>query len=354
MDVQQSYTLEEVAQHNKRDDLWMVIDGKVYNCTEFVDEHPGGGDYIIDNAGRDATLEFIDAGHSEKAIALLKDFYIGECSNAKHIGKLNAPATAATSNATTTEKTESESVSSSQTTDNSTNNISTRKSSSSTSEPTNSYLIPLIIIGAVVVVSAVIANNNINSIDIYSGSFHRGLWTVEDLKQTGWDFNSMNADEKQKFNLLVLQRILDQMAQPSQLRKPVSKIPYYGPYTSFVNDPYKTDPYTGAYQINPVLGGDNFISGLFGTSGGPLGGRFGASGFNGGGLIAGGYPGQFVLSAIFPNQYMANGPIAGLLTGDIRNPIYDATRHPPPYISTAYGPLAPYLQKRQGGDGWQN
>lgn len=32
--------LEEIKKHTSRDDLWMVINGKVYDVTPFVDEHP--------------------------------------------------------------------------------------------------------------------------------------------------------------------------------------------------------------------------------------------------------------------------------------------------------------------------
>lgn len=49
------FTLEEVAVHNKPDDVWVIIDGKVYDITAFVDEHPGGPDNILQNAGGDAT-----------------------------------------------------------------------------------------------------------------------------------------------------------------------------------------------------------------------------------------------------------------------------------------------------------
>lgn len=37
-----TFTAEEVAQHSGRDDLWFVIHGKVYDITNFMDEHPGG------------------------------------------------------------------------------------------------------------------------------------------------------------------------------------------------------------------------------------------------------------------------------------------------------------------------
>jgi hypothetical protein len=32
------YSFEEVSKHNSREDLWMIIDGKVYDITKFQDE----------------------------------------------------------------------------------------------------------------------------------------------------------------------------------------------------------------------------------------------------------------------------------------------------------------------------
>lgn len=34
------YKLAEVEKHTTVDDLWVVISGKVYDITKFVDEHP--------------------------------------------------------------------------------------------------------------------------------------------------------------------------------------------------------------------------------------------------------------------------------------------------------------------------
>lgn len=45
------YTLDEVAKHNKEDDLWVVWHGKVLDLTPFVHDHPGGFDVLMESAG---------------------------------------------------------------------------------------------------------------------------------------------------------------------------------------------------------------------------------------------------------------------------------------------------------------
>jgi L-lactate dehydrogenase (cytochrome) len=35
-------TTLEILQHNKGDDVWIVVDGEVYDMTAFAPEHPGG------------------------------------------------------------------------------------------------------------------------------------------------------------------------------------------------------------------------------------------------------------------------------------------------------------------------
>ncbi|KAI8328709.1 hypothetical protein BC941DRAFT_363523 [Chlamydoabsidia padenii] len=49
---------QEVARHNKKDDLWIVLHGKVYDLTEFLPDHPGGQKIILRYAGTDATSAF--------------------------------------------------------------------------------------------------------------------------------------------------------------------------------------------------------------------------------------------------------------------------------------------------------
>ncbi|KAJ9470912.1 Acyl-CoA dehydrogenase [Diplonema papillatum] len=52
------YTLEEVAKHSTAGDLWMVIDGDVYDLSKFGKFHPGGQSVLRPHAGKDASEAF--------------------------------------------------------------------------------------------------------------------------------------------------------------------------------------------------------------------------------------------------------------------------------------------------------
>jgi len=52
------FSLEEVAKHNKKDDLWIAVKGIVLDLTNWLDEHPGGPQALFSHMGRDATEEF--------------------------------------------------------------------------------------------------------------------------------------------------------------------------------------------------------------------------------------------------------------------------------------------------------
>ncbi|KAH6913051.1 acyl-CoA dehydrogenase [Coprinopsis sp. MPI-PUGE-AT-0042] len=54
------FSKEEVGKHNKDDDLWVIIDAKVYDLTRFKGLHPGGLSVLLDPevAGQDATEAF--------------------------------------------------------------------------------------------------------------------------------------------------------------------------------------------------------------------------------------------------------------------------------------------------------
>lgn len=74
--MSKSFTAEEVSKHNTKTDLWVIIDGNVYDVTKFK-EHPGNFSVFVENAGQDATIEFQGAGHSEEARSQMKDYLIG-------------------------------------------------------------------------------------------------------------------------------------------------------------------------------------------------------------------------------------------------------------------------------------
>ncbi|KAG2734932.1 hypothetical protein G9P44_001146 [Scheffersomyces stipitis] len=50
--------IEEVRKHNTKKDCWVIIHGKAYDVSDFVDEHPGGSAIIVKFAGKDATKAF--------------------------------------------------------------------------------------------------------------------------------------------------------------------------------------------------------------------------------------------------------------------------------------------------------
>uniref|UniRef100_A0A8C9WKD1 Cytochrome b5 type B n=1 Tax=Scleropages formosus TaxID=113540 RepID=A0A8C9WKD1_SCLFO len=72
------YTLEEVKQHNTSTDSWLVIHDRVYDISSFLEEHPGGEEVLLEQAGADATESFEDVGHSLDAREMLQQYLIGE------------------------------------------------------------------------------------------------------------------------------------------------------------------------------------------------------------------------------------------------------------------------------------
>ncbi|KAF7310095.1 Acyl-CoA dehydrogenase [Mycena indigotica] len=60
MAATKQFTKEEVALHNKQGDLWIVIDGRVFDVSRFAAMHPGGLSVLLDAevAGQDATDAF--------------------------------------------------------------------------------------------------------------------------------------------------------------------------------------------------------------------------------------------------------------------------------------------------------
>jgi cytochrome b5 len=65
-------TEEELARHNWPGDIWMAIDGIVYDVTMYQDDHPGGDILLHEAMGTDATTAFHDVQHSQDAIDYMK------------------------------------------------------------------------------------------------------------------------------------------------------------------------------------------------------------------------------------------------------------------------------------------
>ncbi|PNS20881.1 hypothetical protein CAC42_2812 [Sphaceloma murrayae] len=55
---EKEFSLEEVAKHNKKDDLWIAVKGVVMDVTGWVNEHPGGPQALFSHMGKDASEEF--------------------------------------------------------------------------------------------------------------------------------------------------------------------------------------------------------------------------------------------------------------------------------------------------------
>uniref|UniRef100_A0A1B0DF80 Uncharacterized protein n=1 Tax=Phlebotomus papatasi TaxID=29031 RepID=A0A1B0DF80_PHLPP len=72
------YTMVEVEKHNQRKNLWIVINKGVYDISKFQKEHPGGEEILMDVAGKDASEEFEDVGHSNSARKEMLKYKIGE------------------------------------------------------------------------------------------------------------------------------------------------------------------------------------------------------------------------------------------------------------------------------------
>ncbi|KAK7395685.1 hypothetical protein VNO78_16250 [Psophocarpus tetragonolobus] len=72
-----TYSTSEVRKHNHVDSAWIIVHGHVYDCTHFLNDHPGGRESILVNAATDCTVVF-EAIHSGKATEILEQYRIGE------------------------------------------------------------------------------------------------------------------------------------------------------------------------------------------------------------------------------------------------------------------------------------
>ncbi|XP_050252883.1 cytochrome b5-like [Quercus robur] len=76
------YSLAQVSEHNTPKDCWLVIEGRVFDVTKFLEDHPGGDEVLLSATGKDATDDFEDVGHSSSARAMMDEFYVGDIDSA--------------------------------------------------------------------------------------------------------------------------------------------------------------------------------------------------------------------------------------------------------------------------------
>lgn len=76
-----AFTPKQVAKHNSPDSTWVIVNDKVFNVTQFLKDHPGGDDLILEHAGTDVTeimQDQLEHEHSDAAYDLLSEYCIGK------------------------------------------------------------------------------------------------------------------------------------------------------------------------------------------------------------------------------------------------------------------------------------
>ncbi|EPS25591.1 hypothetical protein PDE_00525 [Penicillium oxalicum 114-2] len=75
-----TFTPAQVESHNTAKSCYITIGRNVYDVTDFVEDHPGGGDLILEYAGKDVEeimKDEISHEHSEAAYEILTDYHVG-------------------------------------------------------------------------------------------------------------------------------------------------------------------------------------------------------------------------------------------------------------------------------------
>jgi cytochrome b involved in lipid metabolism len=78
----ESFEISEIQSHNKLDDAWIILDGSVYDISDYLEDesHPGGIILLQEHLGSDISHIFTDEKiheHSSDAFKLLEFYKIG-------------------------------------------------------------------------------------------------------------------------------------------------------------------------------------------------------------------------------------------------------------------------------------
>lgn len=81
-DIEKTYKLSDISTNNTKESCWTVIDGSVYDLTDFISKHKGG-DKILAVCGIDGSDLFTGKSpmgrvHSQMAVKLLGSMKIGQ------------------------------------------------------------------------------------------------------------------------------------------------------------------------------------------------------------------------------------------------------------------------------------
>lgn len=76
--TQTTYTMAQVATHKTTSSCWVAISGKVYDVTQWINNHPGGPGPILSLCGTDGTALFMGQhGSQGRPATELAKFQIG-------------------------------------------------------------------------------------------------------------------------------------------------------------------------------------------------------------------------------------------------------------------------------------
>ncbi|KAL8754983.1 MAG: hypothetical protein Q9199_003965 [Rusavskia elegans] len=73
----ESITIEQLAEHNTLESLWIAVHGQVYDLTTFSSDHPGGIEALSSSAGTDGTESYEYAGHSASNMVKMEHYRVG-------------------------------------------------------------------------------------------------------------------------------------------------------------------------------------------------------------------------------------------------------------------------------------
>merc|ERR1712232_561157 len=68
---------EEVANHNRQEDCWVILNDYAYDVTRFLNKHPGGRAIIMKYAGKDASRAFNPLHRKDIVNVLPKSAHLG-------------------------------------------------------------------------------------------------------------------------------------------------------------------------------------------------------------------------------------------------------------------------------------